>query len=317
MFDDFKDVQSVAYNILKNSILNDKCSHAYLINTNGYQNGFDFAKAFAKMLLCPFNKTNLDNCDSCNQCHLIDNGSFSDIEVIQSDGLWIKKEQMDDLQEEFSLKSINSNRKVYIINGAQNLNASASNSILKFLEEPEEGIIAILVADNIYNVLGTIVSRCQVINLNYIPSNSDNMLLNVANSLYNDSVIINSFIEDSSNYDKIKKIVDFIVYLDSNGLDTFLCINDFFGDFVSKDDYIFCFDIMIMFYNDLISYRLSKDLLLFEFKSCFELFDKYDFSILMKIINLLISLKNDLFYNVNVNLLLDRLIIRMEEFRCQ
>ena len=317
MFDDYKDVQSVAYNILKNSVLNGKCSHAYLINTNGYQNGFDFAKAFAKMLLCPFSKTNLDNCDSCNQCHLIENGSFSDLEIIESDGLWIKKEQMDNLQEEFSLKSINSNRKVYIINGAQSLNASASNSILKFLEEPEEGIVAILVTDNIYNVLGTIVSRCQVINLNYINSISDNMLLNVANSLYNDSSVINSFINNSDNYDRIKRVIDFILYLNSNGLDTFLCINDFFSDFDSKDDYLFLFDIMIMFYNDLISYRLNKDVLLFEFKSSYELFDNYDFSVIIGIINLLISLKNDLYYNVNLNLLLDKLIIEMEEFRCQ
>ena len=38
--------------------------------------------------------------------------------------------------------------------------------MLKFLEEPENDIMAILVTNNINNVLQTIISRCQVIRLN-------------------------------------------------------------------------------------------------------------------------------------------------------
>ena len=180
MFSDFSSVQAIAYRILMNGVSNNKCSHAYLINTNGYNKGFDFAKSFAKVLLC---SNNSDNC-TCNECLSVDNDVCPDLKIINCDGLWIKKEQMDDLQAEFSMKSVSSNRKVYIINGAHNLNASASNSILKFLEEPEEGIVAILVTDNIYNVLGTIVSRCQVINLNNNDTYSDSMIVNIANKLY-------------------------------------------------------------------------------------------------------------------------------------
>ena len=44
----------------------------------------------------------------------------------------------------------------------------ASNSMLKFLEEPEDGIIAILMTNNINNVLSTIISRCKVIKLNFV-----------------------------------------------------------------------------------------------------------------------------------------------------
>ena len=164
MLDDFISDQAIAYKIFKNSISKNKLSHAYLINTNGYHKGFDFAKAFAKYLLCPNNET---ESHECSVCHLIDNNSYSEFKVIEADGLWIKKEQTDELQEMFSMKSL-SGRKVYIINGVENLNISASNSILKFLEEPEEGIVAILITDNIYKVLGTIVSRCQVINLNNV-----------------------------------------------------------------------------------------------------------------------------------------------------
>ena len=46
------------------------------------------------------------------------------------------------------------------------MNISAGNSILKFLEEPEENIVAILITKNLYKVLETIVSRCQILNFN-------------------------------------------------------------------------------------------------------------------------------------------------------
>lgn len=71
-----------------------------------------------------------------------------------------------DLQSEFSKKSIEGSKKVYIIKSADKMNIQTANSILKFLEEPIDEIIAILVVDNINLMLPTIISRCQVIKLN-------------------------------------------------------------------------------------------------------------------------------------------------------
>lgn len=309
MLDDFISDQAIAYKIFKNSISKNKLSHAYLINTNGYHKGFDFAKAFAKYLLCPNNET---GSHECSVCHLIDNNSYSEFKVIEADGLWIKKEQTDELQEMFSMKSL-SGRKVYIINGVENLNISASNSILKFLEEPEEGIVAILITDNIYKVLGTIVSRCQIINLNNVQVKSDDMLLNVGNQLYNDSDKINEFVNDSESINKIGHVIDFIEYLYSNKLDTLVYINKYWNDFFkSKDDYLFAFNIMIMFYSDVISYKMGNGIILSEFKSNIEKFSELDYNIINKILNLIMEVREDLYSNVNLNLLMDKFIIKME-----
>lgn len=309
MLDDFISDQAIAYKIFKNSIIKNKLSHAYLINTNGYHKGFDFAKAFAKYLLCPNNETGNHE---CSVCHLIDNNSYSEFKVIEADGLWIKKEQTDELQEMFSMKSL-SERKVYIINGVENLNISASNSILKFLEEPEEGIVAILITDNIYKVLGTIVSRCQVINLNNVQIKSDDMLLNVGNQLYNDSDKINEFVNDSESINRIGHVIDFIEYLYSNKLDTLVYINKYWNDFFKgKDDYLFAFNIMIMFYSDVINYKMGNDIILSEFKSNIEKFSELDYNIINKILNLIIEVREDLYSNVNLNLLMDKFIIKME-----
>ena len=309
MLDDFISDQAIAYKIFKNSIIKNKLSHAYLINTNGYHKGFDFAKAFAKYLLCPNNDT---GSHECSVCHLIDNNSYSEFKVIEADGLWIKKEQTDELQEMFSMKSL-SGRKVYIINGVENLNISASNSILKFLEEPEEGIVAILITDNIYKVLGTIVSRCQVINLNNVQVKSDDMLLNVGNQLYNDSDKINEFVNDSESINKIGHVIDFIEYLYSNKLDTLVYINKYWNDFFKgKDDYLFAFNIMIMFYSDVISYKMGNDIILSEFKSNIEKYSELDYNIINSILNLIMEVREDLYSNVNLNLLMDKFIIKME-----
>ena len=309
MLDDFISEQAIAYKIFKNSISKNKLSHAYLINTNGYHKGFDFAKAFAKYLLCPNNET---GSHECSICHLIDNNSYSEFKVIEADGLWIKKEQTDELQEMFSMKSL-SGRKVYIINGVENLNISASNSILKFLEEPEEGIVAILITDNIYKVLGTIVSRCQVINLNNVQVKSDDMLLNVGNELYNDSDKINEFVNDSESINKIGHVIDFIDYLMVNKLDALVYINKYWSDFFkSKDDYLFAFNIMIMFYSDVINFKMGNDVILSEFKFNIEKYSELDYNIINSFLNLIMEVREDLYSNVNLNLLMDKFIIKME-----
>ena len=64
--------------------------------------------------------------------------------------MWIKKEQLLELQEEFMTKGLLTSKKIYIITDATKLNTSSANSILKFLEEPADNIIAILLADNIH-----------------------------------------------------------------------------------------------------------------------------------------------------------------------
>ena len=309
MLDDFSSDQAIAYKIFKNSLIKNKLSHAYLINTNGYHRGLDLAKAFAKYLLCPNNETSNHE---CSVCHLIDSNSYSEFKLIETDGLWIKKEQTDELQEMFSMKSL-SGHKVYIINGVENLNISASNSILKFLEEPEDGIVAILVTDNIYKVLGTIVSRCQVINLNNVLVKSDDMLLNIGNQLYNDSDKINEFVSDSESIVKVGHVIDFIDYLMFNKLDTLIYINKYWNNFFkSKDDYLFAFNIMIMFFNDVISYNMNNDILLSEFKFNIEKFINMDFETVNRVLSLIMEIKEDLYSNVNLGLLMDKFIIKME-----
>lgn len=145
-------------------IKNKKVSHAYLIEVDNYDQDLVYVLDFIKMIICSLSYGELQN-TSNKIINLIDNNNYPDIRIISSDTSIIKKSQMIDLQREYSNKSLYSDKRFYIIKETEKLNASSANTILKFLEEPEDGIIAILLTDNRYHVLDTILSRCQILSL--------------------------------------------------------------------------------------------------------------------------------------------------------
>ena len=155
------------YNIIDKIIKHNKVSHAYLIEVDNYDEDYQCVLNFVKLILCSREDKGsfcLD-CSQCNVCKMIDSNNYVDLKVIEPDGTMIKKKQMLDLQEEFNNKSLLDNKRIYIIKEADKLNVASANTILKFLEEPEDDIVAILLASNRYAVIETILSRCQVLSL--------------------------------------------------------------------------------------------------------------------------------------------------------
>ncbi len=152
------------FEIVNNYIKNDKLSHAYLIEVNNYDDDFAVVLEFVKMILCNCTREKLEN-DKSNISDLIDNSNYPDLKIIEADGQWIKKSQLLELIGEFQNKSLLDNKRIYIIKEAEKLNSSSANTILKFLEEPEEGIVAILLTKNRFQVIETILSRCQTLTL--------------------------------------------------------------------------------------------------------------------------------------------------------
>lgn len=314
MLDNYKDSQKVAYKILTNALDSKKISHAYLFETNGYNNGFDMAMSFAKALLCKNNCTNNLECNNCKQCQNIDENNFTELKIINPDGMWIKKEQLVELQEEFNKKSIIGNYKIYIINQADRLNINASNMILKFVEEPPTGIIAIFVVDNIYNLLDTIVSRCQIISLNGQVINNLNMTT--------EQKLIEYLYTDKENLDldvfksKLENIIKFIIYYEENGKKILLHMNEYFFEYFSdKDDITNVMNIIISFYRDCLYLKMNKNI---EFFQDYEekikyVMNKNELKMLLKKIEIWNNNKFYINYNANLNLLMDRIIIEIEE----
>ena len=314
MLDDFKDKQQIVYKILTTSVKKEEFSHAYLFETNSYPEASNLINAFVKTLLCPQKKTNRENCGNCHQCEVIETGNFPEIKIINPDGLWIKKEQLKELQSEFNEKAIIGNRRIYIINHADRLNTQASNSILKFLEEPEEGIIAILKTENIYNILETIRSRCQIIRFKNIPEKSDNPLETIKSILYGNRENSEEIINKEDTDIKISKVIDFIKYYENNHMGTILYMNKLWHDNIkSKDDMLDAFDVMIMYYKDILNLKIGKKLEVFiENSDLNKIKEKNTIEDLYNKINTIFQKKNYIKNNANTKLLMDKLIIDLE-----
>lgn len=296
MLDDYKDTQNTAYGILSNAINNNKISHAYLIETLGNNKGFDFAVSFAKALLCPKGKTNNKNCDNCNQCKLIDDNNYIELEIVETNDLWLKKENIDKLQKDFNFKPIVGKRKIYIIKNAEKIRESLANTLLKFIEEPEEGIIAILVTDNKAKILDTIISRCQVVSLK-----NTNSTYELDKNEYNDEIISNT-INLVNNYEEKK-------------LETIVYANELFHSHMKdRNDYLLAFNLILMYYNDVLNYKLNGSFSTFQdYVSDYTYINKLSIENILKKINIVIELKKTILNNVNYNLLIDKLIISFKK----
>ena len=174
--------QEKFFDIAGKIINSNKVSHAYLIEINNYEDDYKYIKHFVKMILCnsSFDSDRLSD-KQLNICNLIDSDNYPDLKVVYADGQWIKKEQLLNLKGEYQNKSLIGNKRIYIIREADKLNLSSANTILKFLEEPEDDIIAILLTTNRYKVLETILSRCQILSLQKfeVDNNIDDNLINL------------------------------------------------------------------------------------------------------------------------------------------
>lgn len=129
-----------------------KLSHAYLFEGDDGQTMQQVAMDFTKLILC----------DDDKQCQLkIETFNHPDFMYISSEETTIKKEQVEQLVHHMNQLPIEGNYKVYIIESFEKLTVQGENSILKFLEEPPENTVAILLTTKPEQILDTIHSRCQ------------------------------------------------------------------------------------------------------------------------------------------------------------
>lgn len=151
-----------AVNLFKRALANGRVAHAYLLTGPPQIGKRSLALNFAQALNC------LDEekpCGQCLACSKIARGSHPDVQVIEGERGTLKIDQMRTLRREAALSPLEGRWKVYIIRQMEQATAEAANCLLKTLEEPPTHVILILTASEAEALLPTIVSRCQVLNL--------------------------------------------------------------------------------------------------------------------------------------------------------
>lgn len=317
MLDEYRDYDKIIYKQLENAIDNN-LSHAYLFDLNNNVNAESMIMAFVKEILCK-KHINKEEYDNCSKCKRIDDGNYSELKKIYPDGLVIKKEQLDELQKEFSTKALESEKKVYIIYDAEKLNLSAANSLLKFLEEPGEGIIAILLTNNLNQVLNTISSRCQILKFNnskvedFIKYNSIDSKISIHKIAFSIflKIDIDEYIEKFVN-----NVIDFWKNYESNGKKMIIYEKQYFLDiFKEKEEILNFIRCSILLYRDVINYKLNNKILYYnDYEDVLEeISNKNTLNKLLHKLNVILNKEKLVNKNVNINMYIDGIIIDMEE----
>jgi len=118
------------------------------------------AVAFAQALICP-NK----GCGACNECQSAATGGHLDVEVIRTEGLSIKVEEIRELITRVAWAPSMGGWRVVVLEDADRLTESAANALLKAIEEPGMRTVWLLCAPTHHDVLPTIRSRCRHLQL--------------------------------------------------------------------------------------------------------------------------------------------------------
>jgi len=109
-------------------------------------------------------------CSSCWDCSNIENSTHPDVFTLKSETLTITIENIKEAQQFLRLKSFRAQKKVLIIQDAQNLGEASANAFLKTLEEPPKNSFIAICASRIDSLIPTIISRCNKV---FLPSKED------------------------------------------------------------------------------------------------------------------------------------------------
>lgn len=149
---------------LKKVIVNNKASHAYLIEGLKGVGKKEFAFSLGKAVLCQnIDEKNTRIC-ACSSCKKFKDNNHPEFHSIEEDGS-IKIEHIRQIQKSVHIKPYEGNKKVYVIYNGERMTQQAQNALLKTLEEPPGHSVIIITTQNLKSLLPTIISRCQLLRL--------------------------------------------------------------------------------------------------------------------------------------------------------
>ncbi len=144
---------------LRNALSSGHISHAYLFCGPRGTGKTSTARILAKAMNCLTNG-NGEPCNTCSMCQAITEARALDvIEIDAASNTGV--DDIRSLREKVNYAPNQARYKVYIIDEVHMLSNSASNALLKTLEEPPPHVIFILATTEAHKILPTILSRCQ------------------------------------------------------------------------------------------------------------------------------------------------------------
>ncbi|HEY3354598.1 MAG TPA: DNA polymerase III subunit delta' [Polyangia bacterium] len=153
--------QAQAVGVLRRALASDRLAHAYLFEGPAGVGKATTARALMQALACE--RTPGEGCGACPPCRKIDEGTHPDLVVVglQDEKRDILIAQVRDVVRGCAFRPHEAPRRLVLIDPADRMNANAANALLKTLEEPPEATHFVLVAEAPSRLPITIRSRCQ------------------------------------------------------------------------------------------------------------------------------------------------------------
>jgi DNA polymerase-3 subunit delta' len=144
----------------RSGIESQEMTHAWVFTGPPGSGRSSAAIAFAQALICPN-----DGCGTCSDCNAAKTSGHPDVEVIRTEGLSIKVEEVRELLTRVAWAPSIGGWRVVVMEDADRLTESAANALLKAIEEPGTRTVWLLCAPTLHDVLPTIRSRCRHLQL--------------------------------------------------------------------------------------------------------------------------------------------------------
>ncbi len=312
--------QPPLYQTFSRALFQGHLSHAYLLHGEPGTPLKEVALYLAASLVCE--APHPLACETCLSCSRIADGSYVDFYMFDGDEGSIKKERILDLESAFARTSVEkAGRLIYVIHKVEKMTPEAINSLLKFLEEPNDNVFAILTTENEARVLPTIISRVQNLPLKLIPRDTlinetvklDIPLVDI--ELLSLVVNLPTTIEKLSEDDTYLKVKDtLLLVLDQLALSAeegvYASMKIANKAINSRDEARLYLQMLLAFFQDIVNYNLQGSLYLPSLVSYTSRLAKH-FSTPLQSIKTIIEAITRIDSNVNINLLLDHVFIHI------
>ncbi|TQR18218.1 DNA polymerase III subunit delta' [Psychrobacillus vulpis] len=319
-------LQPVTVKQIQSIVLKNRIGHAYIIDGAKGTGKTKVMQFFVQLILCE-NPTKNVPCETCRSCKRLKSNNHLNFIQLEPDGQFIKRGQVDELIQEMSKTAIETGRKIYVIHHADQLNSSAANTLLKFLEEPHSEITAILLTDRVHALIPTIRSRCQQFSLASMPQSILKQKLveeGITDSMASTVCKMTNQVDDAINLAKDehfglarKSVLKLVEASGKSVQDALMCIQEDFGPLLKeKEQAEQALDLLLFAYRDIVAIKASPIAVctypdMIHYWKQIALHTTYEQ--LSRQLEMILHAKQNLHKNMNRTLMMEQLMLNLQE----
>ncbi|MBX0316901.1 DNA polymerase III subunit delta' [Planococcus glaciei] len=324
--EEFQEMQPVVMKRLQGAYAKDRLAHAYLFEGPAGSGVTEVTHFFVKLLLCENPAENVP-CETCRSCQLYNSGNHPSIVFIEPDGQNIKIDQIRELIFNMNKTGFSTGRKIYVIQDADRMNNASANALLKFLEEPEMNVTAILLTERLNAIMTTIRSRCQLVS--FQPLSRPKMMERLigggmtASLAATVSILTQNLDEakelaaDEAFIQQRKVVLKLVEAVNSNVHEALLLLqSDWLPVFKEKEDTERGLDMLLFAYRDIASVKAGLETAR-TYPDMDELWKQMalqrSYPVLSKQLQAVLLAKQQLPRNMNRTLLMEQLMLNLQE----